>query len=343
MNSKKDLTQAEKKLLSRSLKTAQAGSSLEMSIQKEIWIQKIRKRRVAAKLRQRIVQSALKMTNVDQAAIAQRQDSDRRAALAHLAALKPKLNARAQAVKKEHLNSIAMLKSVAKSGGLPRIMPSGTPPPPHDPGTPPPEITILTTADSVTVATGEGSTSITPWNNVLKIEVAAHDHDGEILKGPEPDVSVDGIRCDFTFLYRPSRSGVLHVWTWIAQNGFLAWATDNQCELVSWVITSASASVVIQQPSLSTINKISLPEQTLGKPVNINSTFNCSSDYGTNIYDQLLVFETSAMELPVVSDAPVQIIVSVILNCIAADSFCTFDFNTGDRQINVPAVILNLF
>jgi hypothetical protein len=348
-----DLTRNEKKLLTRGLKAIQADRDFKVSLQREIWSHKTRRERVATKLREGLLQAAFRVADIDQAAIARRQDLDRRSALGHLEALMPKVNAHSRSTRLGHADRIAMLKSLARSKRLPHLLPAPPAPPPPAPPAPRPEIVILTRADSVSVASGaasseakafellpspngssiSGTTSLAPWNNTLRTDLGSSNRDGSNFD----------LRCDFSFLYRPSRSGVLHAWAWVASNGVVQWATDARCETIALVQAGGWASMALQQPSASgIINQIALLEQPLGPEVHEGSMSNCSSDSGARPYDRFLSFETSTMELPVVANAPVQVVVSIVLQGFVFSANCTFDFATGSRQINVPAVILNL-
>jgi hypothetical protein len=322
-----DLTRAEKKVLTRGLKAIQADRDFKISLQKEIWTHRSRRQRVATKFRQGLLRSAFRVADIDEASIARRQESDHRSALAHLAELMPKMNAHARSTRRGHASRIALLKSLARSKVPPRVLPS-----PPSPMGPPPEVVILNKADSVDFVNGDGVTNLAPWNNTLQTA---------------PSASGDGatfdLRCDFEFLYRPSRSGLLHAWAWVAPNGMVEWATNALCEPVSIVDATGTASMVLQQPALGIMNQVALPDQPLGPEASDGSLIqNCTSDYGMLPYDQFLVFETSAMELPVVANSPVQVVVSIVLQGFVYEALCAFDFNTGPRQINVPAVILNL-
>jgi len=323
-----DLTRAEKKALARGLKAIQADRDFKISLQRELWNHRIRRERIAGKFRQSLLKSAFKVANIDRASIARRQELDHRSALRHLADLMPKINAHARSTRRGHLDRIALLKSLAASKSPPHLLP----PPPPSPMGPPPELVILNEADNVSVD-GDATTSLAPWNNTLKTTLGASDRDSATFDQ----------RCDFTFFYRPPRSGVLHAWAWVAPNGFVEWATDSLCEVLSLALAKGTASVVLQQPSAGITNQVALSDQPLGPVVSAGSMTNCSTDDGMLLYDQFLSFETSSMELPVVADAPVQIVVSIILTGLVLAAECAFDFNTGPRQINVPAVILNLF
>jgi len=320
-----DLTRAEKKMLTRGLKAIQADRDFKVSLQREIWNHRARRERVATKYRQGLLKSAFRVANIDEASIARRQELDHRSALSHLAELMPKINTHARSTRQRHADRIALLKSLARSKRPPHSLP------PPDPLGPPPELIILNEADRVSVD-GDATTSLAPWNNTLKTAPGASDRDSATFD----------LRCEFEFFFRPARSGVLHAWAWVAPNGLVEWATDSLCEVLSLALAKGTASVVLQQNSAGITNQVALPDQPLGPVVSEGSMVNCSSDVGVLLYDQFLGFETSAMELPVVATSPVQVVVSIVLQGVVLSAMCAFDFNTGPRQINVPAVILNL-
>jgi hypothetical protein len=93
-----------------------------------------------------------------------------------------------------------------------------------------------------------------------------------------------------------------------------------------------------------TVNQVLLPWQTLGLADHHHQTFeHCLGDFGSNFFDEFASFETTAMDLPVVANLPVQVLVSLDVETITVDGTCDLDFMTDDRQIIIPAVILNLF
>jgi hypothetical protein len=333
-----DLTLATKKLLARGLKAIQDDYDFKSNLKKEIWIQNARRGRVAAKFRQGLLQSAFKAANIDQTAIARRKELDSRSVRDNLKTLVPILNDRARSIKQAHADRITMLKTLAKSKLTPRVM-GGPPPPPGPNGSPVPatEVVILNKADTIAVSGGAVTSSLTPWNNTIRAILDASSH-------TTPDTSAFAVRCDFVFLYVPPRAGILHAWAWVASNGSATGAADGLCESPTLVIARASASAVVQQPLATINNQIELPEQLLGPVLDLGS-FNpsCSSDYGAQTLDEFLTFETTGMELHVIANTPVQIIVSIFLNGTTWDGVCSLDFQTGQRQINVPAIILNLF
>jgi hypothetical protein len=321
-----DLTRDEKKMLTRGLKAIQADRDLKVSLEREIWIHKARRQRVAMAFRQGLLQSAFRVASIDLGAIARRQDLDHRSALGHLETLRPRIDAHARSTKRSHADHIAMLKSLARSKRAPHVLAGPAP------LGPPRELVILNQADSISVEGGAGTTRVMPWNNTLRTTLGARSRKG----------SAFDLRCDFVFFFRPSRSGVLHAWAWVAPNGGVRWATDALCDSLSLVQASGTASVVLQQPSSGITNQIVLPDQPLGPEVREASLVNCSSDIGWRAYDQLLTFETSTMELPVVANVPVQVVVSIVLKGFVGAALCEFNFSTGFRKINVPGVILNL-
>ena len=331
-----DLTQATKKLLARGLKAIQADYDFKSNLKKEIWIQNARRGRVAENFRQHLLQSAFKAANIDQAAIARRHELDSRSVRDNLAALTPILSDRARSIKQSHADRILMLKKLAKSKLPPRVM-WGPPPPPPGPPAPATEVVILNKADTIAVSGGTVMASLAPWNNTIRVKLDASSH-------TTPDTSTFDVRCDFVFLYVPPRAGILHAWAWVAPNGSATGATDGLCESLTLVVARGSASVVVQQPLATINNQIELPEQLLGPVLDLGSFYiSCSSDYGAQTCDEFLTFETTGMELHVIANTPVQVIVSIFLSGTTWNGVCSLDFQTGPRQINVPAVILNLF
>jgi hypothetical protein len=323
-----DLTSKEKKALERGLRAIQAEREFAISLERKLWLHKARRERVAAKFRQRLLKSALRAANVDPAAITLRQQLDHRSAQAHLKTLMPMINAHSRTISRGHAGRIASLKVLAKGKQPPRFLA----PPPLPPGVPV-ETVLLNQAHDRTLWYGPGTTNLAPWNNTLRTTVAATSRDGQDF----------GVRCDFSFYFRPSRSGNLHVWAFVAANGIVLWATDALCESLSVVKAGGFASVTLQQADTSgNISHIDLPDQPLGPEVDVWRTVNCSSDYGVRSYDSFLTFETTAMEFPVVAMNPVQVVVSIVLGGLVGSATCGFDFQTKNRQINVPAVILNL-
>jgi len=335
------LTSKEKKILNRTLKSIRLESDLKFNVQKEIWIQKSRRRDVAKKFKQRLLDSVLKSSNIDPTVITRRQELEFRSAESHRVTMINKIFPISNLITQKHTDNITILKTLAKTKSTPRPTPLPLPPPAPGPK-PVAEVIILNKAEKVHLD-GTGITNLSPWNNTLKTVIGAHDYSNPILQPPGPDVPEFQLRCDFEFIYRPTRSGVLHAWAFVASNGLAEWATHGACEDLSLLVACAKASVVVLQPSTTVLNKIELPEQLLGPEVHAgNFGIACSSEYGIHLQDRFLVFETNAMQLPVIANAPVQLFVSINLQGFAAEGMCAFDFKNGSRQINVPAVILNL-
>lgn len=326
------LTPDELKHLELGLEAIRADREFKSAIQRDIWRDEQRRSREVSRIRQQLLEKVLKTAGIDPADIARKHEKTNSGAERQRVKLTSKLDEYVPAVARRHLNHIEQLKDLARLKRPPRPVP----PPPPGPTAVPSEVIILNQADNValTVDDGQGTAINTaPWNNTLRTLLTFSGEDKNSF-----------VTCDFSFLHTPTRSGVLHAWTWVAPNGYAHWGLNPGCSGIARVWEDAIASVKVIQlsPSGAAGNEISVPAQVLCSEFHAGYFDFCALKWGHEVIDQLCTFET-AMDLLVAANVPVQVIVSIELRMIVSKGLGHLDFKKVGRQINVPAVVLNLY
>jgi hypothetical protein len=327
------LTREEQHLIKVGLQALHAKDDFKKKIGKELQADSKRRRRIAEKFRNGLLMAAFKAAGIDPKEIKKRQDRENRSLRARLKKLMPEVNKNARVVAERQKNMVPVINGFAKSLKVPRHRG----PSPPNPETPPPLGTLLTEASNASVSEDSGLgtvASVGPYKNILRTT----------LSFLESGQGVSAAECDFSFIYTPERSGVLHGWAWATSNGSCGWATEQTCWGGAYVAGSATVSMTLQQMGATGIlNQVSVPGQDLG---NFNIGFqqdeHCNGDSGTVIFDEDASLE-STMDLPVVGGVPVQIVVSIGASVQGSNAFADLDLSTNGRNLNVLGVALILY
>jgi len=331
------LTREEQHLIKVGLQALHAKDDFKKKIGKELQADSKRRRRIAEKFRNGLLMAAFKAAGIDPKEIKKRQDQENRSLRARLKKLIPEVNKNARVVAERQKNMVPVINGFAESLKVPRHR-GPSPPNPPGPETPAPLGTLLTEASvaSISEDTGMGTVaSVGSYKNILRTTLSFLEGGGQ---------GVSAVECDFSFIYTPERSGVLHAWAWATSNGSCSWATEQTCWGGATVYGSANVGMTLQQiGGTGILNQVSLPSQDLG---NFNIRFrqdeHCNGDSGTVIFDEDASLE-STMDLPVVGGVPVQIVVSVEAGVQGSNSFADLDLSTNGRNINVLGVALILY
>ncbi len=321
------LTDRERKAIALALKELREKNEFNDELQEQLRRESVRRRKVATRFRKQLLKTAFKAVGIDQEEIVERQKSANQAQLKRIAKLRPQVEANAKNIARRHAVEIRFIKKRAERWH--RI-------PPPEPILLP-ELVILDRAayislSSLNKAVGN-ATNDTPFYNTIQTEIkGSGGYAGDFYRS---------LHAVVTFVYTPSRSGVVHAWAWVTTNGSLSWTTDSSCFSTPTITSEMSSSMSLSQGN--PVGAITLPSQQVSYiDKTIGYDHHCSGDSGFSIIDNSMSFETSAPYLNVVAGLPIIINVSIDLSVYVALGTVDLNLATNGQQINVPAVILNL-
>jgi CRISPR/Cas system-associated protein endoribonuclease Cas2 len=327
----------ERKVIDAGLKRVRARGEFDKKLQREIRSDLIRRRKIAARFRAQLFKKAFSAAGIDQAEILKRQKSENQAALKRIAELRPQVSKNALVIAKRQAGEIELLKQRAKRLGRIPIHHGQPAPQPL-----PTEGILLDIATDIVVDGGTGTkTSFgTPWYNLVQTNLVGNT---ETIGGSYSN----GFNCSYCFVYVPDRPGVLHAWSWVIPNGSFSWETDFTCDGGASVWCGMQANMSLQQTSPGGVsNYVYVPGDTptlFSKSIGLDQ--HCLGDFGYEVIDSddTVALETTMMEMTAIAGIPVLIVVDVAVEVMGSDGMCTLDFSEPGQQINVPAVILQLY
>jgi hypothetical protein len=328
-------TAAERKAITAAIKQMRVRSDFDNKLQREIRSDLVRRRRIASRFRAQIFKKAFKAAGIDQEEIIKRQQNDSKAVLKRMAELKLRVAKNAPVIAKRQATQIELLKQSSE-----RLLMS-----PHKHNTPPPPaptegILLDRTTDIMTDGgTGTKTSSVTPWFNLVQTDLVGFESSigGSYLQ------SFDATFC---FAYTPDRQGLLHAWSWAIANGSYSWETDFTCDGGASAMCGMNASMSLTQTypgAVPDYRYVGADSVTLfSKSIGLDS--HCTGDFGVEVIDTSSALETPAgQELPVFAGIPVTIVIDVSFYVEGYNGLGNLDFSQKGQQINVPAVILQLY